>query len=592
MRRGYYGVAFGVVLLALVLNWGCGLSGVGDVGTVGRSPEALRAEASGGGTGERLRVEAERTEVPGTYTYWIELTSFTAEEGGKALQRGSMTPPSGQSQRFYIPFFAIDKGQYAIRLKSWERDDGQRAVSLPEDVYGDRDLTVEGGPIDLVRGFQNASGAGPASEADQFRHTVYGHGSATGLLEAQFKITREPNQFATQTEADLALFDRRLVDVYVRDAQDSRGPLSCLATLGKRAAATLVDLLLIIDRIFAKPTSVTTPDYLARVSQPSSRFYKDSVAYQQGHIAEDELIRRLPHAAMIGDSLTKNAYISSTPSMLWRVRTEHQRNWFLDAERSPDGIYSVYKRVAELTPLVAVEYSGVGANVGSGKGDQTFVQMLMKTGNFSQQVDQVVEGERFPDLLLVWIGHNNLNWAAPLSPEERTNPDKHLLWRLWRFRKHYAYQLQRLVDRAKKEKQKSVIVGYGLVNFAAFFEARETAEALKAKDPDLYPYLERDLDIYESMKPEYRKNMIRLALMMNSEIRDVVAGLNQELRDYPNVRLKYSDALAMADISAVELIHPMDAWHPSVKGHNRLAEAAFSAFSEDLVFLGIRSKER
>ncbi len=589
MRRRYFGVAFGVVLLALVLNWGCSVAGVEHFGTVDRPVEALQAEASGEGTGGRLQAEPGQTEVSGKYTYWIEMTSLTAEGGGGGPERSQAIAVPDQAKKIYIPFFAIDKTKYAVRLKAWEGHPGQGTLSLPAKLYSDSDLTVEDQPIDLVHGFQRSRAADTADEADHFHHTAYGHAAGAGVLRAGFKITREPNQFTTQTEADLAWFERQSLDVYLPDVtDDSSGSPRCLATVGKKAAATLVDLVLIADRLFATSKSVTTPDYLARISQPSSRFYNDYVAYEQGRIAEDELIRRLPHAAMIGDSLTKNAYISSVPRMLWRVRTAHQGNWFLDAERSPDGIYSVYKRLAELTPLVAVEYSGVGANVDSADCDQTFVQMLMKTGNFSQQVDQILENERFPDLLLIWIGHNNLNWAAPLSSDDRKNPDKYLLRRLWRFRKNYAAQLRRLVDRAKTEKHKSVIVAFGLVNFAAFFQARQTTEALKAKDPDLYPYLERDLEIYESMKPEYRKNMIRLALMMNAEIRDVVARLNREVKDYPNVRLRYSDVLATVDISAVDLIHPMDAWHPSVKGHNRLAEVAFGALSEDLVFLGIR----
>lgn len=82
--------------------------------------------------------------------------------------------------------------------------------------------------------------------------------------------------------------------------------------------------------------------------------------------------------------------------------------------------------------------------------------------------------------------------------------------------------------------------------------------------------------------------MIRLALMMNAELRDLVDDLNQELRSYPNVRLEYSDALATADLSSVEMVHPVDAWHPSVKGHNLLAESAFRALSPSLRFLGIQ----
>jgi len=51
--------------------------------------------------------------------------------------------------------------------------------------------------------------------------------------------------------------------------------------------------------------------------------------------------------------------------------------------------------------------------------------------------------------------------------------------------------------------------------------------------------------------------------------------------------LQYSDALATADLSRVELLHPIDGWHASVEGHNVLADAAFRDLGPSLDFLGI-----
>ena len=139
-----------------------------------------------------------------------------------------------------------------------------------------------------------------------------------------------------------------------------------------------------------------------------------------------------------------------------------------------------------------------------------------------------------------------------------------------------------------QKNHKVSIVVYGLVNFEAFFKAREQTEALKAQNPKLYPYLEVDYQHFVSMRPAYRKGMIKLALMMNEELRKMVSELN---RPHPsNVQLRYSDALANVDIGRAELIHAMDAWHPSVKGHNALAKAAFSALPPSLQFLGIEEK--
>jgi lysophospholipase L1-like esterase len=89
------------------------------------------------------------------------------------------------------------------------------------------------------------------------------------------------------------------------------------------------------------------------------------------------------------------------------------------------------------------------------------------------------------------------------------------------------------------------------------------------------------------MKPEYRGNMMKLALMINEELRAMVGEFNGKLGGDSQVRLEYSDALATADFSDVESIHRIDAWHPSTKGHNVLAEAAFGALRPSLEFLGI-----
>jgi lysophospholipase L1-like esterase len=68
----------------------------------------------------------------------------------------------------------------------------------------------------------------------------------------------------------------------------------------------------------------------------------------------------------------------------------------------------------------------------------------------------------------------------------------------------------------------------------------------------------------------------------------MVSELNRELADNTNVKLQYSDALATADLSRVELLHPIDGWHASVEGHNVLAEAAFRDLGPSLQFLGLR----
>ncbi|HEY2626648.1 MAG TPA: SGNH/GDSL hydrolase family protein [Candidatus Udaeobacter sp.] len=360
--------------------------------------------------------------------------------------------------------------------------------------------------------------------------------------------------------------------------------------MGEQIAANLVDLIFLFDRVASDPPTATTPDYLERVSQPSSPFYNDYLEYRQGRISRAELLRRLPHVAMIGDSLTQHFYISSPISLFWRARTQRRKNWFLDTDLDPASIRSVYERLQTFTPLVATEYNGAGALVAPTRASEGIRRSIVRTRNLSGQAHSILRKQRFPDLILIWIGHNNLDWVEGLSPTERAHPEKRLQEIATQFRQNYTEPLQWLVDRAKTENHRVAIVVFGLANLEAFFKARRKAEALHAKNPALYPYFESGNRSFESLKSPYQNNMVRLGLMLNGEMRAMVSDLDRQLAHNSNVRVQYSDALANVNFSRLELINPADAWHPSIEGQKALAAAAFSALGPSLKFLGIGPK--
>ena len=325
---------------------------------------------------------------------------------------------------------------------------------------------------------------------------------------------------------------------------------------------------------------------LATISDPASPDSTDYPEYQQGRLTEGQMMDRLPQMALIGDSLSRNFYVSSLPSCVWRSKMNHGHDWFLDTDPSADSIYSVYERLAQETPLVACEYSSVGGRVDSGGGRKRFLGSWFPL-NFSQQVDLILKKKRFPDLVLLWIGHNNLHWEWFVDPRRPEEIETGLQKMAANFCQDYERQLGRLVERAREQKQRRAFIVFGLVNFKSFFEARDAAERLRKENPKLYPYFEVDYKHYESMKPEYRGNMMKLALMINEELCAMVGEFNRKLGGDSQVRLEYSDALATVDLGGVESIHRIDAWHPSVKGHSVLAEAAFGALGPSLNFLGI-----
>jgi lysophospholipase L1-like esterase len=337
-----------------------------------------------------------------------------------------------------------------------------------------------------------------------------------------------------------------------------------------------------------KSAGAVSASYLQRVADPASRFYADYLAYKNRQISLAQLVARLPHIAMIGDSLSRDVYISSSLSTFWRARTRHGNNWFLNSESSPASVYSVFERLEKFTPLVATEYGGLGAFVDNGRDRQNFFRKLLRTRNFSGQVNQLVARERFPDLILIWIGHNNVDWAWRSPAGELQQPENRLQQQSERFRKDYTRQMRRLIARARIEHHRMAVVVYGLVDFESFFKARAIAEGLQAKNPKLYPYLGTDLKYFISMRPAYRGDLIRLVRMVNEELRAMVSQMEREIEHVPNVQVRYSDALAKTDLSRVEMIHAIDGWHPSVEGHNIFAKAAFGGLAPSLEFLGIK----
>jgi lysophospholipase L1-like esterase len=337
-----------------------------------------------------------------------------------------------------------------------------------------------------------------------------------------------------------------------------------------------------------KPARVVSANFLERIGKPASRFHSDYLAYRNGDITQAELIMRLPHVAMVGDSACTGVYISSIWGTFWRARTCRGNNWFLDTNPAPSAIQSVSKRLEEFTPFVAIECAGIGALVDHEGQRQNFFRRILRTRNFSGQIGDLLAMKRFPDLILISIGHNNVDWAWRSPTNELEQPESRLQRQSRDLRENFTRQMRRLTDRARMQRHQVAIIVYGLVNFESYFRGREIAEHLRAQDASRYPHLETTYKYFTSFRPAYRSNLVRLARMVNEELRAMVRELNRELAQNANVQLRYSDALSTANLSRVELLHPIDGWHASVEGHNVLAEAAFRDLGPSLEFLGFR----
>jgi lysophospholipase L1-like esterase len=336
-----------------------------------------------------------------------------------------------------------------------------------------------------------------------------------------------------------------------------------------------------------KSAPFVSPNFLERIGEPESPFHSDYLAYRKGEITRAALIDRLPHVAMLGDSVCMDIYISSPWSTFWRARTRRGNNWFLHLETAPN-VCSISKRIEAITPFVAIECAGVGALVDNEHGRQNLFRRILGTRNLSGQIGELLRARRFPDLILISVGHNNVDWAWRCPPHELHTPEPRLSRMSRELRQNYARELRRLLEFARVQQHRVAILVFGLINFESYFRGREVVERLRGSDARLYPHLETTYRYFISFHPLYRSNLVRLAAMVNEQLRDMVEEFNRQLIDgTEQVQLRYSNALATADLSHAELLHPIDGWHASVKGHNALAKAAFQDLKPSLDFLGI-----
>lgn len=280
--------------------------------------------------------------------------------------------------------------------------------------------------------------------------------------------------------------------------------------------------------------------------------------------------------AAIGDSLSTGFHLSSPLAMIWRARTNIRRSWFLDTSAS---IESVCERLERTTPIVPYHFATVAAKVQSTP-VRTFAEHLIGARHFSEQVANVNRLVRFPDVVLIWIGHNDLDWVTAPYVDSRSCTNM-LFERLTRsFIHSFSEQLTRLLDGAARADHPVAIIVFALVNFRQFFMAREKAEDSWRQSPHQY---RRHIDGYayfQSMRPEHREGMIQLAKMFNEALANLVETLGRIPSWPPHVMLRYSTALHDTDISSEGTLSHMDAWHPSPFGHSLLAASAYKSITE------------
>jgi hypothetical protein len=199
---------------------------------------------------------------------------------------------------------------------------------------------------------------------------------------------------------------------------------------------------------------------------------------------------------------------------------------------------------------------------------------LLGIHHFDRQVSRWLALRRVPEITLVWLGHNDLDWVAHRDASQTKSLASVKTSLTQHFEVHYLAQLRRMLETGANTGHRKIIIACALIDFERFFKARGEAERLKQADPLLYPYLERDYDFFASMRPEFRDGMIELSVAYNDTIKSCVDNLANR---GGSVELVYSSSLHDVDIGNVDSLSEHDAWHPSREGHRLLAAGAFTA---------------
>jgi lysophospholipase L1-like esterase len=290
---------------------------------------------------------------------------------------------------------------------------------------------------------------------------------------------------------------------------------------------------------------------------------------------------RGPYVALVGDSLSRNFSLPRPGKFqfynyLHEMHTEFQNDAFLDTSEAADSVYSFFERAATLGPLKVENFSTPQARVFQGHaGIGANLRQAFGIRNLNEQIDQVLSRSDIPDVLMLWLGHNDIDWVEKRSPLEIENPTA-IFDQIERdFFKAYKFELERYRTNAdgRSSRSKTVAV-YGLINFKSFFKARRKMEAMHQDNPLLYPSLEMSVEAYNALKPDLSWGMIELADRLNAGLKSMVEELNLG-RAQSTTEFVYLPALSEVVIDDVDLYNRVDAWHPSPKGRSNLAEAMF-----------------
>ncbi len=210
---------------------------------------------------------------------------------------------------------------------------------------------------------------------------------------------------------------------------------------------------------------------------------------------------------------------------------------------------------------------------------------LARTENYGVQLQRLRHLTPFPNIIVDFIGHNNLDVVYLQKIADREGVLKSAP-HYPAFNRAFAEQLVEakrqalmpLIERAGQQEGKTVLLITGLVNFSSYFEARaqfhQTARQLDPEQYDWYQYA--TMKDFPSVAEPFQAGLAALGGYVNEGLRSLANELNRAAPDHVEVR--YVDVFATAIFKPEH--YSQDGIHPSAAGHDFMAESVYPVIEQ------------
>lgn len=171
----------------------------------------------------------------------------------------------------------------------------------------------------------------------------------------------------------------------------------------------------------------------------------------------------------LGDSLTTGFFVSKLLPTALRIRRSNRCNWFV-AQGSD--INAVSQRNSPHTAVRYLNLARASARVCPIERSRV-LDCLLGVRHFESQVQRWRRMRETPDITMIWLGHNDLDWVTYVdnSPTREFSSIKATLVKS--FSDSFTFQLKCIKEKAEESKTRIVVIVFSLINFRYFFSGSE-----------------------------------------------------------------------------------------------------------------------